>query len=108
MINEKFEDKRSKLFEKIISESELDADLEDDIKETYGSRGERAIELIKKNKVRKEEGRWFVEGRQDEYEVVRKHCSCYDYVLNIVTGKAGVDMCYHALAKTIRQLLDAK
>jgi predicted nucleic acid-binding Zn finger protein len=32
-------------------------------------------------------------------------CSCKDYVLNVVTGKAGVDMCYHALAKRICELL---
>lgn len=102
-----FEKKKTKLFRHLKNASELTEEIADEIIDVYGSRGERAIKVIKNNGVREEEGQWFVQGREDEYEIVRTHCSCYDYVLNIVTGKAGVDMCYHALAKTIRQLLDS-
>lgn len=81
--------------------------LEKKIIELYGSRGEKAVQVVKSEGVRKKDGRWFVQGSEEEYEIVRSHCSCYDYVLNIVTEKADVDMCYHALAKNIRELLDS-
>ncbi len=86
----------------------MDEELEEEIVEIYGSRGKKALETVKESRIRKDEDRWLVEGSEDEYEVVRSHCSCYDYVLNIVTEKADVDMCYHALAKNIRELLDSE
>ena len=92
---------------KIKSEKHLSEELERSIKELYGDRGERAINVVKNGGVRKENGRWFVQGREEEYEVVKSHCSCYDYVLNIATGKADVDMCYHALAKNIQELIES-
>ncbi len=108
MTSEEFARKKKKLFEKIKSADELDEELEEEIVEIYGSRGKKALETVKESRIRKDEDRWLVEGSEDEYEVVRSHCSCYDYVLNIVTEKADVDMCYHALAKNIRELLDSE
>lgn len=105
MPTEKFLEKKRKLFEKLKSAEELDESLEKEITNVYGPRGERAIKVIKENGIRKEEGRWLVQGREEEYEVVKSHCSCYDYVLNITPGKTEVDMCYHALAKNIYELL---
>lgn len=107
MTGDEFARKKKKLFEKIKSADKLNEDLEKEIVDVYGSRGEKAIEVVKGSRVKKEGGRWLVEGSEDKYEIVRSHCSCYDYVLNIVTGKADVDMCYHALAKNIRELLDS-
>lgn len=101
-----FEEKKKILFNHLRDSSELSEELKEEIREVYGSRGDRAIKVIEEGGVREENGRWFVQGSEDEYEVVRDLCSCYDYVLNVVTGKAGVDMCYHGLAKTIKQLLE--
>ncbi|KXA95452.1 hypothetical protein AKJ65_01735 [candidate division MSBL1 archaeon SCGC-AAA259E19] len=106
MTTEEFRQNRKKIFERIKSEEGLDESLEESIVELYGPRGKRAIEVVKSGRVRRENKRWFVQGREKEYEVVGSHCSCYDYVLNIATGKADVDMCYHALAKNIEELLD--
>lgn len=108
MPQKEFEQNKERLFKRIKSAEELNESLEEDVINIYGSRGERAIEVIKNDGVRVEDERWFVQGREEEYEVVGSHCSCYDYVLNIVTEKADVDMCYHALAKNIRELLDAE
>lgn len=108
MTSEEFLRDKKNLFEKLKSARDLDEDLENEIIDVYGSRGERAIEVIKSDRVRKEGDSWFVKGREEEYEIVKSYCSCYDYVLNIATGKADVDMCYHALAKNIRELLDYK
>ncbi len=105
--DEDFEKKKRKLFEDLESSSELNGNLEERIEDLYGGRGKRAIDVVKNDGVRREDGRWYVQGREDEYEVVKTHCSCYDYVLNIVTGKADVDMCYHALAKNIQELLES-
>lgn len=107
LTSDEFARKKKKLFEKIKSADKLNEDLEGEIVDVYGSRGKKAIEVVKESRVKKDGDRWLVKGSEDEYEVVRSHCFCYDYVLNIVTGKADVDMCYHALAKNIRELLDS-
>lgn len=106
MVSEKFTRKRNKLFEKLREADKLTEELEQEIEEIYGSRGARAIDVVKSDGVREEGGKWIVEGREEEYEVVKTHCSCYDYVLNIAPGKTDVDMCYHALAKNIHELLN--
>lgn len=108
MPTEEFERKKENLFKKLRTAAKLNENLEEEIIEVYGSRGKRAIEVIKNDGTRKEDGRWFVQGREEEYEIVQSHCSCYDYVLNIATEKAEVDMCYHALAKKIRELLNSE
>lgn len=83
----------------------LAEELEKKIIDVYGARGKRAIDAIKKRCVIRRGRRWFVRGRTDEYEVVKSFCTCKDYVMNIATGKVEVDMCYHALAKTICERL---
>ena len=87
--------------------TKLTNDLKEAIIDTYGTRGGKALEAIESRGVIKRGDRWFVRGKSDEYEVVQAFCSCRDYVLNIVTEKVDVDMCYHALAKRICELLDA-
>lgn len=101
----KFQKKKWELLERLKSADGLTGELEGEIIEVYGSRGERAIEVVKNDGVREEDGRWYVKGREEEYEIVGTQCTCYDYVLNVVTGKAGVDLCYHGLAKIIFQLI---
>ncbi len=107
MDKEEFQRKKKNLFEELKSSEELTKELEEKIKDLYGGRGERAIQVVKNNDVRKEEDCWYVQGREQEYEIVKSHCSCYDYVLNISTEKTDVDMCYHALAKNIYELLES-
>ncbi len=105
MVSREFLRKKIKLFEQLKKSSELTKELEKAIVDTYGSRGKRAIKVIKSGGVRRHGDRWFVRGREREYEVVQSYCTCYDFVLNVVTGKADVDMCYHGLAKKICELL---
>jgi predicted nucleic acid-binding Zn finger protein len=107
MFSEAFLRKKEELFEKLKRTRILTQELEHAIEDVYGERGRRAIETIKGGGVVKRGRRWFVRGRKNEYEIVRTFCSCRDYVMNIVTGKAGVDMCYHALAKNICESLNA-
>ncbi len=107
MVSDAFLRGKEKLFELLGKSGELTQDLERAIIDVYGSRGKRALETIKKSGVIKRGDRWFVRGREEEYEVVQARCACYDYVLNVVTEKADVDMCYHGLAKVICELLDS-
>lgn len=106
MPTDEFYRRKRRLFERLKEADKLDESIKEEILDLYGPRGRRALRVIKNDGVRKEGNRWFVQGREDEYEVVSSHCSCFDYVLNIATEKADVDMCYHALAKNIRELLD--
>lgn len=107
MVSEAFLRGKEELFERLKRGGVLTQELERAIRDIYGGRGKRAIEVIKKRGVIKRGQRWFVRGKADEYEVVRAFCSCRDYVMNITTGKAEVDMCYHALAKNICEALGA-
>ena len=106
MISEAFLRRKQELFERLKHGEVLTQELEHAIKDIYGGRGKRAIEAIKKRGVIKRGRRWFVRGKGEEYEVVKSFCTCRDYVFNISTEKAKVDLCYHTLAKVICELLD--
>ena len=106
MVSDIFLRKKGELFELLKKSASLTPELEKKVIDVYGSRGERALKAIKNGNVTKVGERWFVRGKGGEYEVVRTRCACYDYVLNVVTEKADVDMCYHALAKAICESLD--
>ncbi|MCS7132047.1 MAG: hypothetical protein NZ934_04910 [Hadesarchaea archaeon] len=99
--------KRNELFKKLQEVGLLTDEVKQMVVSTYGSRGEKALEVIDKGGVVKRGRRWFVRGKGDEYEVVRTYCTCRDYVLNVVTEKVDVDMCYHVLAKVICEMLNA-
>jgi predicted nucleic acid-binding Zn finger protein len=95
------------LFRQMKKGGPLTKDLKKAIIDAYGSRGKKALEAIRRRRVKKRGNRWFVRGKSDEYEIVQTYCTCRDYVLNVVTGKVDADMCYHILAKKICELLDA-
>lgn len=104
---ETFKTRRDQLFSRMKTTGELTPELEQLVIDIYGGRGKRAIDAVKRGSVVKRGRRWFVRGKADEYEVVRDFCTCRDYVLNIATEKAGTDMCYHALAKNICEILNS-
>ena len=107
MLTEAFLKGKAELFQALVPGGILTDEIERKIMDVYGGRGKRALEAIKERRVVKRGRRWFVRGRGGEYEVVKTMCTCRDYVMNIATGKADVDMCYHALAKTICERLQA-
>jgi predicted nucleic acid-binding Zn finger protein len=107
MISESFRRGKDSLFKKLQKVGALTPDIEKEIMDVYKARGKRAVDTIKGRRVTKRGQRWFVRGKTDEYEVVKNFCTCSDYVMNVSTEKAGVDMCYHALAKNICQALNS-
>lgn len=107
MIPMEFASLRDSIFRKLQRGHALTQELEREIIRVYGARGRRAIDAVKGRRVIRRGRRWFVRGRTGEYEVVKNFCTCRDYVMNISTEKAGVDMCYHALAKNISQALNS-
>jgi predicted nucleic acid-binding Zn finger protein len=107
VVSEAFLRGRADLFRLLKPGGMLTGDLERAIMDVYGGRGKRALEAIKGRRVIRRGKLWFVRGKKDEYEVVKYFCTCRDYVMNIATEKADVDMCYHALAKTICETLGA-
>jgi predicted nucleic acid-binding Zn finger protein len=107
LVSEAFLRKKIELLKRMKESTKLTNDLKEAIVDTYGTRGVKALEAIESRSVIKRGDRWFVRGKSDEYEVFKAFCSCRDYVLNIVTEKVDADMCYHALAKRICELLDA-
>lgn len=107
MVLNAFLREKKELLEEIKRRGSLIPEFEREIEKIYGGRGKRAMQLIRRGAVIRRGRRWFVRGKKGEYEVVKKFCACRDYVMNIATGKAGIDMCYHALAKNICEALDA-
>ncbi len=107
MVLETFKRRKEELFRQLKQSAVLTPELERAITDVYGGRGKRALEAVKCQRVVKKGQRWFVRGKTDEYEVVRDFCTCRDYVMNIATEKADVDMCYHALAKNICEILNS-
>jgi predicted nucleic acid-binding Zn finger protein len=107
MVSVAFQRGRDELFKRLKRGKVLGSELERRIMDTYGGRGKRALEAIKRRCVIKRGRRWFVRGKTDEYEVVRTFCSCQDYLMNVATEKVDTDMCYHALAKNICEVLNA-
>ncbi len=99
--------KREELFGLIRKEG-LSSAVERAVVEVYGERGRKALLAVKRGRVKRKGKLWVVEGKTDEYEIVGELCYCMDYALNVVTGKAGVDMCYHVLAKKIAEILDER
>lgn len=107
MVSDAFLRKKRELFNRLREVGELTDDVKQAIVNVYGSRGDKALDAIRRGGVIKRGDRWFVRGKGDEYEVVRTYCTCRDYVLNVVTEKVDADMCYHILAKVICEQLDA-
>lgn len=107
MPSEAFLKGKEELFGMLKPGAILTPEIERKIMDVYGGRGKRALEAVKERRVIKRGRHWFVRGRGGEYEVVKTMCTCRDYVMNIAPGKADVDMCYHALAKTICEKLQA-
>lgn len=107
MVSDVFLRGKAELFQALKPGSVLTEEVERKLMDVYGGRGKRALEAIKGRRVIKRGRRWFVRGRGGEYEVVKTFCSCRDHVMNIASGKADVDMCYHALAKTVCEMLQA-
>ena len=107
MVSEAFLRKKMELFKMMRKGTTLTEDLKRAIIDAYGPRGKKALDVIRRRRVIKRGDRWFVRGKSDEYEIVQIYCTCRDYVLNVVTEKVDVDMCYHVLAKKICELLDA-
>lgn len=107
MVSDSFKRAKESLFKKLQKGSALTPEVEKEILEVYKARGKRALDVIKGRRVTKRGQRWFVRGKMDEYEVVKNFCTCGDYVMNIATEKAEVDMCYHALAKNVCQALNS-
>lgn len=107
MVSETFKRGRDALFKQLNKGGVLTPELEREIMDVYGGRGKRALAAIKGHRVINRGQRWFVRGMRDEYEVVKNFCTCRDYVMSVTTEKADVDMCYHALAKNICDVLNS-
>lgn len=105
MLPNDFSRRKMELLNLLRAERKLSGEIRRRIVELYGSRGERAIEAVEQRRIYRRGRRWFVRGKRGEYEVVKNFCSCADYVMNIATGKAKVDLCYHALAKEIAETI---
>ena len=85
---------------------ELSSDAVDRIIAAHGDRGVRAIEAVAEERVKEYRDFTVVVGYSDEYVVEGRGCTCEDTVYNLDPDDP-TDLCWHALAATIADLLDA-
>lgn len=78
-----------------LAQEGLSGDLEREIIQIYGNRGEKALAAVKDHLVKKYLDFFVVVGTSSEYMVEGSFCKCPDYIYNI--SKTG-GMCWHALA----------
>lgn len=88
----------SDIFEEIKKQCSISEDIEKRIVEEYGSRGKKALEAYKNNKVKKYRDFFVVEGSRDSYIVEEDFCTCNDYLYRL-SSRGGI--CYHSLAAKI-------
>jgi len=82
------------LWERVAKEG-LSEELELEIVQEYGQRGEKALAAVKDHLVKKYLDFFVVVGASSEYMVEGSFCKCADYIYNI-SNVGG--MCWHALA----------
>jgi predicted nucleic acid-binding Zn finger protein len=78
----------------------LTEELERRIVREYGSRGQRAIDLVRAGKVKKYRDFFVVEGKGDRYVVEGDFCTCRDYLYRLSRNGG---LCYHSLAVRIAE-----
>ncbi|WP_394334877.1 SWIM zinc finger family protein [Methanonatronarchaeum thermophilum] len=67
----------------------------------YGKRGEKAVQGVRKNSVKKYRDFWVVVGSQDHIVINESFCDCEDYLYEVSSIKSDIDYCWHALAVKI-------
>jgi predicted nucleic acid-binding Zn finger protein len=88
------------VFDDIREQGSLTPELEKRLVKEFGSRGKKAVELVRSGKVKKYRDFFVVEGSTGEYIVEDDFCTCKDYLYRL-SIKGGV--CYHSIAVRIAQ-----
>ncbi len=86
------------VFDDIREQGSLTPGLEQRLAREFGSRGKKAVGLVRSGKVKKYRDFFVVEGSTGEYIVEDDFCTCKDYLYRLST-KGGV--CYHSIAVRI-------
>ncbi len=89
----------------------LDEESSKKLKDFFGERFQKALELVEKGSVKryafKPSGRviWEVRGKRSNYQVLphTNFCSCDDYYFRVMNSKK--QLCYHILAQRIASAL---
>lgn len=91
-------------------EKRLTEILENEIIDVFGLRGEKAIEVIKKDGVKKlliskNQHIWEVKGSKKPYLIIASNfCECYDFQIRVINRKEH-KYCYHLIAKILAEEL---
>ncbi len=92
-------------------EKRLTEILENEIIDAFSLRGEKAIEVIKKNGVKKliiskNQHIWEVKGSKKPYLIIDSNfCECYDFQIRVINRKE-LKYCYHLIAKILAEELN--
>ncbi|WGI17317.1 SWIM zinc finger family protein [Methanonatronarchaeum sp. AMET-Sl] len=81
----------------ITREIEL-SDIEEDVIEIHGKRGEKAVKGVKKDCVKKYRDFWVVVGSEDHVVINDAFCDCEDYLYEVSSRNSDIEYCWHAIA----------
>lgn len=105
------EKKLQTLLSLLKKEKTLTEVAENEILSYFESRGEKAVDVLKEQKLSKlildeKFNLWEVEGKSKNYLIIEDNfCECTDFQIRVLR-KGKKTMCYHLLAKTIGEKLN--
>lgn len=86
----------SDLWQRLSQTKSLDASIRQEIEETFGNRGKKALNALDAGRIKKYLDFFVVQGRTAEYIVEDDFCTCRDFMYR---GRT----CWHLLAVRIAQ-----
>lgn len=112
-MQDSFTDEKAKLdvlMKLIQDEGELSEIAENEMISLFENRGEKAFDVLKKNKLHKyvlneKLAIWEVEGKSQNYLIIDENfCECTDYQIRVLS-RGEKTLCYHLLAKIVGEKL---
>lgn len=75
-----------------------------DLIKKFGDRGQKAVEGVRKNRVKKYKDFWVVVGDKEHIVINERFCDCEDYLYNISSKNPEAKYCWHALAVKLAKI----
>ncbi|MFP4174515.1 MAG: SWIM zinc finger family protein [Halobacteriales archaeon] len=82
----------------------LTGKITDEILKQHGARGKRAIDAVSEGRVKEYKDFIVVVGKEDEYIVEGRSCTCDDYRYNL--GEADDELCWHVISALVAEATD--
>ncbi|OKY77716.1 MAG: SWIM zinc finger protein [Candidatus Methanohalarchaeum thermophilum] len=94
------------IFLSIRNEDKFNEEAKKLILEKFGKRGERAINGLEEDKIKKYNDFWIVIGEKDHIVINKCFCDCEDYLYNISSREGSEKYCWHSIAVKLADIFN--